>query len=74
MKTPLVELLYEAIASPFGILVSCEDAERLRAKLYPLRKAEAAFESLHFSLSPDQPKTHLFIIKKGDPLDAAEET
>jgi len=52
MPNPLIALLYEAMDSEFGVVVETEDAERLRQKLYPLRKAEPLFEPLAFIISP----------------------
>jgi hypothetical protein len=47
-----LELLYGALHSPFGTCVATNDAEFLRQKLYPIRKANPEFEPLSFILSP----------------------
>lgn len=61
----LLELLYEALgADGYGIQVHTEDAERLRQKLYPLKNANPIFADLTFILSPFDPATRLWIIKK----------
>lgn len=60
------ELLYEAIASPCGICVETDSAERLRQKLYPIRKADPDLACLSFVISPLNGKD-LWIIKHGVP-------
>lgn len=63
------EFLYDALASSHGIVVRSTSAERLRAKLYPLRKEDAEFLTLSFILSPDNPTHDLWIVKKVQPND-----
>jgi hypothetical protein len=48
----LVELLYAAYHADLGICVETNDAERLRQKLYPLRKENPDFLPLAFVISP----------------------
>ena len=48
----LVELLYAAYHADLGVVVETNDAERLRQKLYPLRKENPDFDSLAFVISP----------------------
>lgn len=63
---PLIEVLYEAVRSPVGILVECEEgADRLRQKLYALRRSigDAELDGLSFLLSPINPATELWIVK-----------
>lgn len=67
------ELLYDALASEYGIAVTCKSADRLRAKLYPLRKTDPDLLILSFVLSPDNPETELWIIKKARPNGKTEE-
>jgi hypothetical protein len=50
--TELIELLYAAYHSKLGICVETNNAERLRQKLYPMRKDNPDFECLHFVISP----------------------
>lgn len=59
----LVELLYAAYHSSFGVVVETDDPERLRQKLYPLRKSNPDFEPLAFVISPLNPQD-LWIIKQ----------
>ena len=60
----LTELLYDALRSPFGLIVETEDAERLRQKLYPLRKESADLSPLAFVISPMN-GMDLWILNKG---------
>ena len=62
----LTELLYDALRSPFGLIVETEDAERLRQRLYPIRKESADLFPLSFVISPMN-GTDLWILNKGDP-------
>lgn len=61
----LLSLLYEALQSPFGVVVETNDAERLRQKLYPLRKNDPSFTPLAFVISPMNGKD-LWILNKGN--------
>lgn len=69
LDPPLIGHLYDALDTEFGIVVETENPERLRQKLYPLRKSGPLFEPLAFVLSPINP-THLWILKR--PSDAQE--
>lgn len=59
----LLQLLYDALHSPFGIIVETPDPEFLRQKLYPLRKSDPAFVSLSFVISP-MSNGDLWILRK----------
>lgn len=65
MNEPLDALLYRAMTSPYGIVVESNDPERLRQKLYPLRKAQPDFAPLSFVTSPMNPN-ELWILRKPD--------
>lgn len=60
----LAEFLYEAYASTHGIVVETDDPERLRQKLYPLRKENPDLHCLAFVISPLNGKD-LWIVKQG---------
>jgi len=47
-----VELLYDATRSPLGIVLETNDPERLRQRLYAIRKDNPDFEALSFLISP----------------------
>lgn len=53
MKEGLLELLYSAKNSETGTVIETSDAERLRQKLYAVRREyPEEFESLSFIISP----------------------
>lgn len=53
MKDRLLELLYSAKNSEFGIVVETTDAEHLRQKLYAVRREyQEEFHHLSFVISP----------------------
>lgn len=60
----LLELLYDAVRSPFGLVIETNSPDRLRAKLYPLRKTVPEFEPLSFVISPINGRD-LWILNKG---------
>lgn len=62
----LAGLLYEALESPYGIVVETPDPERLRQKLYPERKRSPEFDCLSFVISPMNGRD-LWILKQGVP-------
>lgn len=66
MELGLVQLLYEALDTPFGLVIETNDAERLRQKLYPLRKEQEIFLPLSFVISPLN-GVDLWILNKGAP-------
>lgn len=60
----LLELLYTALHEEFGIVVETDDAERLRQRLYPLRKEDESLSVLSFVISPTS-ANQLWIIRHG---------
>lgn len=72
MSLELVELMYAAIHSEFGVVIETSDPERLRQKLYPLRKKNPDFDPLAFVISPLNPQD-LWIIKQPKETVNAEE-
>lgn len=64
---PSVELLYRALESSLGIVVSTDDPELLRKKLYALRKEaqNPDFDNLVFKPSVSKPESELWIINQG---------
>ena len=65
-----MELLYQALASDFGIIVQEAEIERLKQRLYAARKGNTQFNSLSILTSPTAPTTELWIAKR--PPDAEE--
>ena len=64
MNFELQEILYDALRSPFGLIVQTESAERLRQRLYALRKESADLSPLSFVISPMN-GSDLWILNKG---------
>jgi hypothetical protein len=50
------EILYDATRSPFGLVVETSDPERLRQRLYAIRKDNPDFSALAFVISPFNPR------------------
>lgn len=63
MTLELTERLYEALHATFGIVVETEDPERLRQKLYAIRRENEDFLPLSFIISPLNGRD-LWIVKK----------
>ncbi len=62
MKNEFRSILYRAANSRLGLAVRTNDPERLRAKLYAIRREDPALADLTFSI-PAEPD-HLYIINK----------
>lgn len=61
----LTELLYDALRTPLGTVIQTEDPERLRQRLYPIRKSSEDFAQLSFVISPIN-GLDLWIVNKGN--------
>ena len=59
----MIELLYAALNSEFGVSIETSDPVRLRSKLYPLRKQDPDLAGLSFTISPTNPSSELWIVK-----------
>jgi len=63
----LLEKLYDALRAPLGIVLSTEDPERLRQRLYSLRRsrqdADPQLRTLSFIISVTNPATGLWVVK-----------
>jgi len=61
-----LELLYTALASEAGIVVHSDDPQRLRQKLYSVRRAalDPSLDILSFVESPTEPTEQLWIVKR----------
>lgn len=64
MSLEYTELLYNALHAKFGIVVETDDAERLRQRLYAIRKESEDFAPLSFIISPFN-GVDLWILNKG---------
>lgn len=61
----LTELLYAALHTPLGTVIQTEDPERLRQKLYGIRRESEDFAQLSFVISPIN-GMDLWIVNKGN--------
>jgi hypothetical protein len=61
----LTELLYDALRTPLGTVIQTEDPERLRQKLYTIRRESEDFTQLSFVISPIN-GMDLWIVNKGN--------
>jgi hypothetical protein len=67
------ELMYQALGSAIGIVVSTTDFERAVQKFYSARKkcADPDLDVLQFRRSPYTPETEIWIVKAGKGADNA---
>ncbi len=63
MTMQLSELLYQALGSELGVVVETNDPERLRQKLYSIKKEIPDGDRLSLIISPLNP-ADLWIIKQ----------
>lgn len=61
----LTELLYDALRTPTGTVIQTEDPERLRQRLYTIRRESEDFAQLSFVISPIN-GMDLWIVNKGN--------
>lgn len=71
MSILLADLLYQALGSELGVVVETNDPERLRQKLYGIRKEIPDGDILAFIISPLNP-ADLWIIKQPREIASAE--
>jgi hypothetical protein len=70
---PLIELLYEAQNSKFGVRVETNDPDLLRQKLYAIRRQHPGeFDNLTLAEDRITPKTHLLIVRKPNAEEVSE--
>jgi len=70
---PLIELLYEALNTELGVIVSTSDPVALKQKLYNLRREDPLFSQLSFVTSRTNPTGELWIVKNPEAPDAERE-
>ena len=61
-KHELELLLYQAKAAEYGLVIDTDNAERLRTRLYPIKKASPSFACLSFTIAPSG---QLWILNNG---------
>lgn len=66
MPEASINLWYEALGTPFGIAILTSDPERLRQKLYALRKAsgDPMLDSMSVVISPTNPGSQVWLVKR----------
>ena len=71
MNSLYLSYLYDALEQPIGLVILTDSPERLRQKLYAIRKEMSPqFDNISFVISPTEPDTNLWLIKKTpDPLE-----
>jgi hypothetical protein len=64
----MIELLYEALASEWGIAVETSDPDRLKQRLYAERRkaADPALDALSLVTSPFNPGGELWIVNRSN--------
>ncbi len=62
-----LSIWYEALGSPLGIIIECNDPEKAKQRLYTLRReaADPDLESISIMTSPTNPTKDLWLVKKG---------
>ena len=67
MKKPeLISLLTQACVTPLGIKVSTNDPNRLRQRLYAMRRGNPEFAHLSFLVPAASPEDTLYILVKSE--------
>lgn len=61
------ELLYEALNTEFGLIVTTNEPDRLKQKLYAIRKEDPALGVLSLVTSPTAPAGEIWIVRKETP-------
>lgn len=65
MSTLYLGYLYDALSAARGLVILTDSPERLRQRLYELRKTHSpAFDDLSFLISPTNPNDQLWIVKR----------
>lgn len=60
----LIQHLYNALASEHGIILATPEPEKLRQKLYQVRKKDPELECLSLVISPTNPESELWVVKR----------
>lgn len=66
MKNDIVELLYAALGSEYGLIVQCDEPARLRPLIYATRASlnDPELEHIAILTSPFNPEGEIIIFKK----------
>lgn len=73
--TNYLELMFDALHNPLGVVILTNSPERLRQRLYKIRKDHApTFDDIAFIISPTEADSQLWIIKKHHAPDSGNGT
>lgn len=61
----LIDLLYQALRAPLGVVVKTTDPDRLRQKLYAERKKDEDLACISIMKSRTAPDSEILLVKKG---------
>ena len=61
---PLIHYLYQALNSERGIVLSCNEPEKLKQKLAVERKKDPELSRISINTSRTQPESEVWLIKK----------
>lgn len=66
MQGASLNLWYEALGTPLGVVVQTNDPERFRQRMYALRKEanDKMLDDLSLVVSPSNPGSHVWIVKR----------
>jgi hypothetical protein len=61
-----INLLYEALGSPLGVVIQTDNPEGLRAKLYRLRDQadDPMLKEISIVISPSMPASQVWLVKR----------
>lgn len=65
--TDLLELLYAALNSPYGVVIATDDPVRTKQQLYRERAKDPDLGCLSFLTSPFNPSGELIILRTQEP-------
>ena len=66
MPEPSLNMWYEALGTPFGVVIITNNPERLRQRLYKIRDAagDPALSAISCVASPTVPESHVWLVKR----------
>lgn len=66
MQEASINLWYEALGTPLGIVILTNDPERFRQKMYAIRRdsGDKSLDELSVVISPSNPGSHVWLVKR----------
>lgn len=66
MQEASINLWYEALGAPLGIVILTNDPERFRQKMYAIRRdsGDKSLDELSVVISPSNPGSHVWLVKR----------